>query len=98
MDLKGLVLFDIDGVIRDVGNSYRLAVKDTVEKFCKWRPSNHEIDMLKSEGRWNNDWDTSMELIRRHLASSGISKSKIPTREHLINTFNNFLKGFSFLF
>ena len=65
------VVFDIDGVIRDVGNSYRRALADTVEEYTgrllakPWRPSNFEIDELKREGLWNNDWEGSRELISR---------------------------------
>ena len=65
--LKGLVIFDIDGVIRDEGNSYRRALADTVEHYTKgeYRPSMGEIDSLKAEGLWNNDWKASQELIKR---------------------------------
>lgn len=31
--LTAIIIFDIDGVIRDVGNSYRKAIADTVEDF-----------------------------------------------------------------
>ena len=65
MKPKGLILFDIDGVIRDVSESYRLAVKKTVYSFCGWEPSSLDIDNLKNEGIWNNDWDLTLELIKR---------------------------------
>ena len=55
MDKIGLILFDIDGVIRDVTNSYRMAIKETVSFFCGWTPSIQDIDSIKSEGCWNND-------------------------------------------
>ena len=61
----GLILFDIDGVIRSVENSYRLALKKTVYKFSRWEPSYIDIDCAKNEGIWNNDWDLSLELIKR---------------------------------
>ena len=35
----GIILFDIDGVIRSVENSYRLSLKKTVYRFCGWEPS-----------------------------------------------------------
>ncbi len=92
MTLKGLVLFDIDGVIRDVGRSYRLALKETVKTFCDWVPSNSDIDSLKSEGCWNNDWDASLELIKRYIELKKLSK-KVPSREKIINKFNNFYFG-----
>jgi HAD superfamily phosphatase len=68
-----IVLFDIDGVIRDVGNSYRRALADTVEHFTQntYRPSPADIDQLKGEGRWNNDWEASQEFIYRHYEAAG---------------------------
>ncbi len=62
------VIFDIDGVIRDVANSYRRALADTVHHFtqAQYRPTPDEIDQLKAEGNWNNDWEASQELIRRY--------------------------------
>lgn len=59
------LVLDIDGVIRDVSQSYRRALADTVEQFTGKRPSPDDIDRLKQEGLWNNDWEASQELIRR---------------------------------
>jgi HAD superfamily phosphatase len=69
--LTAIIIFDIDGVIRDVGNSYRRAIADTVEEFTAgaWRPSMEDLDNLKSEGIWNNDWEASEELIYRYFES-----------------------------
>jgi HAD superfamily phosphatase len=69
--LTAIIIFDIDGVIRDVGNSYRRAISDTVEEFTSgaWRPSMEDLDNLKSEGIWNNDWEASQELIYRYFES-----------------------------
>jgi len=66
-----IVIFDIDGVIRDVGGSYRRALADTVEHFTQgsYRPTVEEIDRLKEEGLWNNDWEASQELIARYFQS-----------------------------
>lgn len=66
---KAIVIFDIDGVIRDVGSSYRKAIADTVEEFTNggWRPTMEDLDNLKSEGIWNNDWEASQELIYRYF-------------------------------
>ena len=72
-----IVIFDIDGVIRDVGGSYRRALADTVEQFTDgaYRPSPWDIDALKSEGIWNNDWEASQELLYRYFAAQGRSRS-----------------------
>ncbi|MFN3360122.1 MAG: TIGR01548 family HAD-type hydrolase [Pseudanabaenaceae cyanobacterium] len=59
------LVLDIDGVIRDVSQSYRRALADTAEFFSGRRPTMAEIDRLKQEGLWNNDWEASQELIRR---------------------------------
>ncbi len=64
-----LVIFDIDGVVRDVAGSYRRAIADTVEHFTqgRYRPTPEDIDVLKTEGCWNNDWEASRELVVRYL-------------------------------
>ncbi|WP_159783434.1 TIGR01548 family HAD-type hydrolase [Sodalinema gerasimenkoae] len=74
-----LVIFDIDGVIRDVGSSYRRALADTVEQFTQgaYRPSSEAIDQLKAEGIWNNDWEGSMELIYRYFESQGGDRDRL---------------------
>ena len=65
-----IAVFDIDGVIRDVGGSYRRAIADTVEHYTNgsYRPTLEDIDQLKSEGIWNNDWKASEEMIHRYYA------------------------------
>lgn len=76
---SAIVVFDIDGVIRDVSGSYRLALADTVEHFTHgaFRPSPSEIDTLKTEGLWNNDWEASRELIYRYSEAQGQDRSQL---------------------
>ncbi len=73
-----IVVFDIDGVVRDVSNSYRRALADTVEHFTggAYRPSPDDIDVLKAEGLWNNDWEASRELVHRYFA--GVAPAEVP--------------------
>lgn len=73
------VIFDIDGVIRDVGGSYRRAIADTVEHFTDnaYRPTPSDIDQLKSEGIWNNDWEASQELIYRYFETQAIPREQL---------------------
>lgn len=84
-----IVVFDIDGVVRDVGGSYRRALADTVEHFTAfaYRPSQADIDQLKSEGVWNNDWEASQELIYRYFEAQGQTRCRrqgqSPTQVHL---------------
>ncbi len=82
---KGIAIavFDIDGVVRDVSGSYRRAIADTVEHFTAakyrptYRPTPGDIDQLKSEGIWNNDWEASQELIYRYFERQGQSRGEI---------------------
>ena len=92
MNNIGVILFDIDGVIRSVENSYRLSLKKTVYRFCGWDPSYQDIDNAKNEGIWNNDWDLSLELIKRHIKSNNL-KLKPPQREDIIRCFEDFYFG-----
>ncbi len=92
VELKGILLFDIDGVIRDVSNSYRLAIKKTVHKFCDWEPSLNDIDNLKQEGCWNNDWEATLELIKRYCSKNQTERD-IPSLERVIKRFNDYYFG-----
>ncbi len=78
--LTAIVIFDIDGVVRDVTNSYRRAIADTVESFTQgdWRPTMEDIDNLKAEGIWNNDWKVSQELIYRYREAQGKTRGEYP--------------------
>jgi HAD superfamily phosphatase len=69
------LIFDIDGVIRDVSGSYHRALADTVEHFTNqgYRPNAIDIVTLKSEGIWNNDWEASFELIRRFMVKRSLT-------------------------
>ena len=88
----GLILFDIDGVIRSVENSYRLSLKKTVYKFSGWEPSFIDIDNAKNEGIWNNDWDLSLELIKRFIKKENLNL-EIPPREKIVKCFEEFYFG-----
>ena len=88
----GLILFDIDGVIRSVENSYRLSLIKTVSKYSGWEPSYKDIDNAKNEGIWNNDWDLSLELIKRYIKQENL-KLEIPSKEEIIKCFEGFYFG-----
>ncbi len=93
---KFMVVFDIDGVLRDVGGSYRRAIADSVEHFTSsaYRPTSSDIDALKSEGVWNNDWDASMELVYRYFEAQNQSRAQVNLdRETLITFFQTRYRG-----
>ncbi|WP_429614746.1 TIGR01548 family HAD-type hydrolase [Synechococcus elongatus] len=74
-----IAVFDIDGVVRDVSRSYRRALADTVDHFTDggYRPTPADIDRLKGEGQWNNDWKASEELIYRYYEAQGRDRNTL---------------------
>ncbi|MEB3307863.1 MAG: TIGR01548 family HAD-type hydrolase [Cyanobacteriota bacterium] len=89
---RAVLLLDIDGVIRDVSGSYRRAIVETVHHFSGWRPSPAAIDALKAEGCWNNDWEVSLELLRRKGLGQ-LGQVELPDFAALVEVFNGFYFG-----
>ncbi|MEE9323045.1 MAG: histidinol-phosphate transaminase [Candidatus Aenigmarchaeota archaeon] len=73
--MKDAVILDIDGVLVDVSKSYRFAIKKTAEYFFGEEVSLKEIQDLKNEGGYNNDWDCTKEIIKRRGKS--VERGKI---------------------
>lgn len=73
------IIFDMDGVLVDVSQSYRLAIEKTVNFFLVKRgitakATQKDVNALKGLVGFNNDWDTSFVLI--DLLSKGVEKEK----------------------
>ena len=62
---RPLFVFDMDGVIFDVQNSYREAIKMTFEHYLGYKPSDVAIQEVKNLGRMCNDWDVTHFLIKQ---------------------------------
>jgi HAD superfamily hydrolase (TIGR01548 family) len=58
------VLFDMDGVLVDVSESYRKTIMETVKFFSGELASPEEIQHLKEQGGYNNDWDLTEALLK----------------------------------
>ncbi|MBI2547956.1 histidinol-phosphate transaminase [Candidatus Woesearchaeota archaeon] len=58
-----ILLFDMDGVLVDVRQSYRRAIQETAAFFTQARIDPSEIEQLKRQGGYNNDWDLTEALI-----------------------------------
>ena len=89
-----IAVFDIDGVVRDVGGSYRRAIADTVEHYTsgQYRPTVEDIDLLKSEGIWNNDWKASEVMIHRYFERQGQAKPAT-SYEEIVDYFQRQYRG-----
>ena len=72
MNNIGVILFDIDGVIRSVENSYRLSLKKTVYQFCGWDPSGHTSAPFRAS--------KSLGMFLRRLAALAFQSNVHPPR------------------
>jgi HAD superfamily phosphatase len=59
-----LLVFDMDGVLVDVSESYRETIQRTVEHFTGKRVTRETIQDWKNHGGWNDDWALSTAMIR----------------------------------
>jgi HAD superfamily phosphatase len=72
---KQLLIFDIDGVLVDVTNSYRQAIKQTAEFFTGKEILLKEIQDYKNKGGFINDWNLTGAIITKN--GFKINKEKI---------------------
>ena len=57
-----ILVFDMDGVLVDVTESYRETIVRTVEHFTGARITRELIQDYKNQGGWNNDWLLSQKI------------------------------------
>ena len=57
-----MLVFDMDGVLVDVTESYRETIVLTVEHFTGKTISHESIQDYKNQGGWNNDWLLSQKI------------------------------------
>ena len=62
--MKDLIVFDMDGVLVDVSESYRAAIQATVLHFTGTEPTNDEVQVWKNRGGFNDDWKLSHRMIQ----------------------------------
>ncbi len=60
-----VLIFDMDGVLVEVTDSYRQATIETIEQFGGPRLTNEDIQDYKNQGGFNNDWDLCAAAIRK---------------------------------
>lgn len=80
-----ILIFDMDGVLIDVSNSYRKTIQKTVHIYLetylgfqidrRGLVTNEAISLFKSAGGFNNDWDLTSGLLLYLLSVSGIPPS-----------------------
>ena len=55
-------------------------------------PTFFDIDNAKNEGIWNNDWDLSLEFIKRFIKKENLNL-EIPSRKAIVKSFEEFYFG-----
>jgi HAD superfamily hydrolase (TIGR01548 family) len=82
-ETKNLIIFDMDGVIMDVSQSYRETIRLTARHFLQGAPdydnlpdplfSLEDLADVKQSGGLNNDWETTYRAISLLLTQVDIS-------------------------
>ena len=65
LKVKPALVFDMDGVLVDARNSYRVTIEKTYEHFTGKTVSQKEIQDAKNLGGLNNDWDLTQYLLKK---------------------------------
>lgn len=62
MTTKPLLVFDMDGVLAEVTESYRETIIQTVRHFTGRTIDRDVVQHYKNQGGWNNDWRLSQRI------------------------------------
>ena len=57
-----MIVFDMDGVLVDVGESYRASIVETVHHLTGHTITRENIQDYKNQGGWNNDWALTQKI------------------------------------
>jgi HAD superfamily phosphatase len=60
---KPIVVFDMDGVLVDVSDSYRETIACTAEQFTGVKPTPEYIQECKNRGGFNDDWKLTHYIV-----------------------------------
>jgi HAD superfamily phosphatase len=77
------LVFDMDGVLVDVTESYREAIAQTVQHFTGARITNEEIQAYKNSGGWNDDWQLSHHIVNQ----AGVAAEFPDVKKHFQSIF-----------
>ncbi len=66
LKIKSTLVFDMDGVLLNATQSYRVAIQKTFEYFAGKKLDASEIQEVKNQGGYNNDWYLTEYLLNKH--------------------------------
>jgi HAD superfamily phosphatase len=81
---KPMLVFDMDGVLVDVTESYRETIARTVEHFTGAKPAPDAIQECKNQGGFNDDWKLSHHLVK----SAGVEVEFDSVRDYFQGIFH----------
>ena len=58
-----VLVFDMDGVLVDVSESYRETIARTAEHFTGVKVTRQQIQEYKNQGGWNDDWRLTQHIV-----------------------------------
>jgi HAD superfamily phosphatase len=61
--MRGVLVFDMDGVLVDVSQSYRETIILTIEHFTGRKVTHEFVQDVKNQGGFNDDWVLSNKVI-----------------------------------
>lgn len=80
---RPLLVFDMDGVLVDVTESYRETIAQTVEHFTGSRVTPERIQEYKNQGGFNDDWKLSHHIV----TEAGVSADFETVKAHFQHLF-----------
>lgn len=66
LNKKDMLIFDLDGVVFDVRDSYNGAIIQTFKHFAGYEITQDDISKVKNLGGYNCDWDATKYLLDEH--------------------------------
>jgi histidinol-phosphate aminotransferase len=69
------LIFDLDDTLVDTSESFDVTVMELVKAFSGQPLMREELTLLRAEGGFNDDWDATVELLRRRDVL--VTRSKI---------------------
>ena len=86
------LLWDMDGVLADVSQSYRTAIIMAAKKFGV-TITGADINAAKAAGNANNDWVLTRKLVADKMAAEGKKASQVPSLEAVTEAFEAVYQG-----
>lgn len=86
---RTMLVFDLDGVVFDVRNSYRKAIEKTFKHLSGKALGQNEIQIAKNSGGLNCDWDLTKYLLEKNGTNVEYTRVVEVFQEYFFSKKNN---------